>query len=139
MAIKDEGILKRPYRVITFEAQERAIHKAATCMALNKAGREIDPAGLPPSPTEPEPEKALTENNDRVRELKVSPDIILDMILRRTVERPPDVTRIAKEMFEVTEYAVLCTPIYEARCRQLRTGEIKIIPISAVTGRMISL
>ncbi len=50
-----------------------------------------------------------------------------------------DVGKIAEEVFEVTEYAVICTPVYEARCKRLKTGEIKIIPISGVTGKALSL
>ena len=134
-----EGILKRPYKAIAFDAQERVIHRAATHMALNRTGREIDPTRLPSGPTEPEPEKTLEKDSDRVRELKISPDIILDKIRKRTAKRPPEVGRIAEEAFEVTEYALVCTPIYEARCRRLKTGEIKIMPISGVTGKMLSL
>lgn len=136
--VKEKGILKRPHRAIVFEAQERIIHKAEKHMALNRTGREIDPTKLPSGSTEPEPEKTLNKVSDRVRELE-TPDNILDMIRKRTAKRPPGVGRITEEVFEVTEYALVCTPIYEARCRQLKTGEIKIIPISGVTGKMLSL
>jgi len=134
-----EGILKRSYKAITFDAQERVIHRAATYMALNSTGREIDPTRLPSSPTEPEPEKTLKRDSDKVRELKISPDIILDKIRKRTAKRPADTGRIVEEAFEVTEYALVCTPIYEARCRRLKTGEIRIIPISGVTGKVLPL
>lgn len=134
-----EGILKRPYKAIAFDAQERVIYRAATHMALNRTGREIDPTRLPSSPTEPEPAKTLKKDSDRVRELNISPDIILDKIRKRTTKRPPDAGRITEEAFEVTEYALVCTPIYEARCQRLKTGEIKIIPISGVTGKALPL
>jgi len=134
-----EGILKRSYKAIAFDAQERVIHRAASHMALNRTGREIDPTRLPSGPTEPEPEKALKKDSDRVRELKISPDIILDKIRKRTTKRPPDAGRITEEAFEVTGYALVCTPIYEARCRRLKTGEIKILPISGVTGKTLPL
>jgi len=133
------GILKRAYKAIAFDAQERVIHKAATHMGLNRTGREIDPTRLPSGPTELEPEKALKRDGSSVRELKVSPDIILDMIRSRTAKRPPDAKKIAEEVFEVTEYALVCTPIYEARCRRLKTGETKIIPVSGVTASVLSL
>jgi hypothetical protein len=47
--------------------------------------------------------------------------------------------RVIHKVLEVTEHTVVYTPIYEARCRHLKTGEIKIIPISGVTGKMLSL
>lgn len=134
-----EGILKRPHKVFAFDSQERVLHRASTHMALNRMGREIDPTELPSDPTESEPEKTLKKDRDKVRELKIQPDVILEKIRQRTVIRPSDVGRIAEEVFEVTEYALVCTPIYEVRCRQLKTGEIKIIPISGVTGEMLSL
>ena len=43
--------------------------------------------------------------------------------------------KVIEEVFEVSENTLIYTPIYEARCRYLKTGEIKIIPISGVTGK----
>lgn len=134
-----EGILKRPYKAIFFAAQERAIRKATVHLALNRKGREVDPAKLPSGSIELEPKKTLKEADDRVRDLEISPDTILDKIRKRTAKRPSDVCRIAEEAFEVTEYALVCTPVYEARCRRPKTGEIKVIPISAVTGNVLLL
>lgn len=134
-----EGILKRPHRAIAFDVQERVVHRAATHLALNRTGRQIDPTQLPSGPTEPEPEKTLKRASDRVRELKISPDIILDKIRQRTARRPAEIGKITEEAFEVTEYILLYTPIYDARCRRLKTGEIKIMPISGVTGKTLSL
>ncbi len=134
-----KGVLKRPHKEIVFDAQERVIHKATAHIALNRTGREIDPTKLPSAPAEPEPEKILKVCGDKARKLRFSPGSIIDIVRKRTVKRPPNIGRIAKEVFEVTEHAVVYTPIYEARCRHLKTGEIKIIPISGVTGKMLSL
>ena len=134
-----KGILKRPHKEIMLDAQERVIHKATVYIALNRTGREIDPTKLPSAPAEPEPNKVLKECGDKARKLRFSPDGVIDIVRKRTVKRPPDIGRIAKEVFQVTEHAVVYTPIYEARCRHLKTGEIKIIPISGVTSKMLSL
>jgi len=134
-----EGILRRPYKTISINAQERVIHKTATYMALNRKGREVNPTRLPSGPNELDPRGTLEKDMDRVRELEVSPEIILDKIRRRTTMRPPDVGSITEETFEVTEYAIVCTPIYEARCRRLKTGEIRILPISGVKGKPLPL
>ena len=133
------GILKRAHKEIVFDAQERVIHKATVHIALNKTGHEIDLTKLLSAPAESEPEKVLKECGDKARKLRFSPDSIIDIVRKRTVKRPPDVGKIAKEIFEVTEHAVVYTPIYEARCRHLKTGEIKIVPISGVTSKMLSL
>lgn len=134
-----KGILKRSHKEIMLDAQERVIHEAKANIALNRTGREIDPTKLPSASTEPQPEKVLKECGDKVRKLRVSPDGIIDIIRGRIVKRPPDIGRVANETFEVTEHAVVYTPIYEARCRHAKTGEIKIIPISGVTAKMLSL
>ena len=134
-----KGILKRPHKEIVLDAQERVIHEASANVALNRTGREIDPAKLPSAQAQPQPEKFLKESSDKVRKLSVPPDSIIDVIRGRIVKRPPNIGRIAQETFEVTEHTVVYTPIYEARCRHLKTGEIKIIPMSGVTGKMLSL
>jgi len=134
-----KGILKRPHKEIVFDAQERVIHKAIVHITLNRIEREIDPTKLPSAPAEPEPERILKECGDKARKLRFSPDSVVDIVRKRTVKRPPNIGRIAKEVFEVTEHSVVYTPIYEARCRHLKTGEIKIIPISGVTSKMLSL
>ncbi len=134
-----KGILKRSHKEIAFDVQERVIQQASAKIGLNRTGREIDHTRLPSAPAEPEPERFLKESGDKVRRFNVSPDKIVNIVRERVARRPPDIGRIAKEVFEVTEYAVVYTPIYEARCRNLKTGEIKIIPLSGVTGEMLSL
>lgn len=134
-----KGILKRAHKEIAFDAQERVIHESIVHIALNRTGREIDHTELPSAPAEPEPEKILKECGDKARKLRFSPDGVVDIVRKRTVKRPPNIGKIAKEVFGVTEHAVVYTPIYEARCRHLKTGEIKIIPISGVTSKMLSL
>jgi hypothetical protein len=134
-----KGILKRSHKEITLDAQERIIQKASTQVGLNRTGREIDHARLPSAPTEPEPERFLKESGDKVRRFSASPDKIVNIVRERVAKRPANLGRIAKEIFEVTEYELVYTPIYEARCRNLKTGEIKIIPLSGITGEMLSL
>jgi len=134
-----KGILKRGHKEIVFEAQERVIHKATIQIALNRTGHEIDLTKLPPATAMPEPEEALKKCGEKARKLSFSPDSTIDIVRKRTVGRPQDIGKIAKEVFEVTEHAVVYTPIYEARCRHLKTGEIKIVPISGVTSKILSL
>lgn len=133
------GLCRRPSKAIAIDVQERVIHRAATHMALNRRGREVNPTRLPSGPTEPEPKGTLEEDSDRVHDLEISPDTIVDRIRKRTAKRPVSVGRIKEETFDVTEYVLVCTPIYEARCRRLKTSEIKILPISGVTGKPLRL
>ncbi|UCH32302.1 MAG: hypothetical protein JSV05_02685 [Candidatus Bathyarchaeota archaeon] len=133
------GLLRRPHKTLAFDVQERVIHRVVNQVALNRRGHEVDPTKLPSGPIEPDSKKALEKAGEKVRKLTLSPETILDLIRKRTAQRPPDVGKIAKEVFEITEHTVILTPIYEARCRQVKTGEIRIIPISGITGKMLSL
>ncbi len=135
----EEGIFRRLGKAIVIDAQERVMHRAAAHMALNRMGREINPRRIPSGPTELDPRRVLEKESERVRDLEISSDTILDEVRKRTAIRPRDVGRITEEKFEVTEYAVVCTPVYEARCRRVKTGEIRILPISGVTGRPLRL
>ena len=131
-----KGVMKRSHKEIVFNAQERVIHKAIEQIALNRTGREIDPTKLPSAPAEHEPEKVLKEYSEKARKLGVS---LFNTLKDVICKRPPNIGSIVEEAFEVTEHTVVYTPMYEARCRHRKTGEIKIIPISGVTGKMLSL
>lgn len=131
-----KGVMKRSHKEIVFYAQERVIHKAREQIALNKTGHEIDPTKLPFALTEPEPEKVLKECCEKARKLRLSSFNTLKQIV---CKRPANIGKIVEEVLEVTELTAVYTPIYEARCRHLKTGEIKVIPISGVTGTMLSL
>ena len=131
-----KGVLKRSHREIVFGAQERVIHKAIEQIALNRTGREIDSTKLPSAPAELEPEKVLKEYREKARKVGLT---LFNTLKDVVCKRPPNIGRIVEEVFEVTEHTVVYTPIYEARCRHLKTGEIKIIPISGVTGKPLSL
>ena len=131
-----KGVLKRSRKEIVFGAQERVIHKAIEQIALNRTGREIDPTKLPSAPAELEPEKVLKEYQEKARKIGLT---LFNTLKDVVCKRPPNIGRIVEEVFEVMEHTVVYTPIYEARCRHLKTGEIKIIPISGVTGKPLSL
>lgn len=132
---RTEKILKRSYKKINLDAQERIIHEASAYVAQDRTGREIDPGKLPLAPSLPEPEKALAEYGEKARKPAISPEKLTNVLRERIVRKPSETERIVEEVFEVTENTVIYTPIYEARCRYLKTGEIKIIPISGVTGK----
>jgi len=136
MSERVKGVLKRSHKEIVFDAQERVIHKAIEQIALNRTGREIDPTKLPSAPAEPEPEKILKECREKARKVGIT---LFNTLKDVVCKRPPNIGRIVEEVFEVTEHTLVYTPIYEARCRHLKTGEIKIIPISGVTGKPLSL
>ena len=64
---------------------------------------------------------------------------IWEILKEAVVKRPPNVAQVIKEKFEVNRQVLIYTPIYEARCKNLKSSEIKIIPVSGVTGKILSL
>jgi hypothetical protein len=133
---KVDRFLKRSRKEIVLEGEERVNYERTKEIALNRKGHEINPAKLPNGPFELEPRRVLIEWRERVRDLDLS---LVDTIRDIICERPSNVGRVVKEFFEVTEHSVVYTPIYEARCRHLKTKEIKIIPISGVTNELLFL
>ena len=105
-------------------------------LAVNRKGRIIDREKLPSAPSEPEPVTFLNTYNTNVRHPEVP---MWEIIKKAVLKRPPNVTQVINENIEVTEQVLIYTPIYEARCRNLKSWEIKIIPVSGVTGKILSL
>ena len=137
--INTRRFLGRAHKAIMFDAYERVEHTVSSSLALTRMGQQIDPQQLPSGVPEVEPEKILKQHRDHVRTLQISHREIMERVYQQTAIRPLDVGEIINEIYEVTEYIIICTPIYEARCRQVKTGEIKIIPLSSVTGSLVSV
>jgi hypothetical protein len=131
--------LRRTHKAITFDAYERVCHTATSNLAVTRMGQQIDPRQLPTGAQEMEPEKVLKQHHGQVHPLQISHEEIMERIYQQTATRPLDIGEIIDEVYEVTEYTIVCTPIYEARCRQVKTGEIKIIPLSSVTGTILAI
>ena len=137
--IKTRRFFGRSNKAIIFDAYERMGHTVSSSLAITRMGQQIDPQQLPSGVPEVEPETILKQHRDYVRTIQISHEEIMERIYRQTAIRPLDVGEIINEVYEVTEYTIICTPIYEARCRQVKTGEIKIIPLSSVTGSLLSV
>ncbi len=130
------SILKKTKKEIAIESKERVNYEITKRVTLNRKGRIIDFNELPSAPCEPNPVKFLDKYNTNVRH----PEVYMWEILKKAVmNRPPNVSEIINEKFQVTEQVLVYTPIYEARCRNLNSYEIKIIPVSGVTGKIFSL
>jgi len=132
-------IMGSSYKELSIPVEERIIKRVSSRMAMNRNEREIDALKLPSGEVEPDPKQFLDKQGNRVRETKFPLDDVVDVVRKKLVKRPEDVGRVVKEVFKVTELVLIYTPVYEVRCRYLKTGEIKIIPISGVTGEVLSI
>ena len=130
------GIRKKTKKQIIIESKERVNLEITKQLALNRKGRIIDRNELPSATCEPDPIKFLDEYNTNVRHPEV---YMWDILKREVMKRPPNVSEVINEKFQITEQVVIYTPVYEARCRNLNSQEIKIIPVSGVTGKIFAL
>jgi len=124
-------------KVIKLEAEECSSYEDRAYIVLDKTGREIPADQVPSAPSEDHPHKILKEFGKKTGKVKVSPRKEIEMVKARIVKRPPDAGRIENELFEVSEHAVIYSPIYEITFRNAKTGEEKVIKIDGVTAKII--
>jgi len=124
---------------ISLEAKERVTTNVPAYICLDKNGKEIDSKKLPTGVEELDSQGVLRGLGDKLRSPAATPDAVVGIIRGRIVKRPQDIERIVDEIFEITELSAIYTPIYEARLRHLKTGVIKVVPISGITGKVYTV
>lgn len=123
----------KDHNEIRLEGEERLVHDAKTSLILDKSGQEVPPNHLPSAPSERNPAKILKEYGAN----EIPPDADLDVIRSRILKRPKDINRLVKELFEVTERAIIYSPRFRVLYRNLRTGEEKTAEFDGVTSERI--
>jgi len=124
---------------ISLEAKERVTTNVPAYICLDKNGKEIDSKKLPTGVEELDSQGVLRGLGNKLRSPAATPDAVVGIIRGRIVKRPQDIERIVDEIFEITELSAIYTPIYEARLRHLKTGVIKVVPISGITGKVYTV
>jgi len=126
------------HKVIRLEAEMWSSYQDKAYLVLDREGREIPPDQVPAAPSEDHPEKILREFSKKTGRVKVSPRKQIEMVKARIVKRPSDVARIEDEMFQISEHAVIYSPIYEITFRNVRTGKERLVKIDGVSAKIIS-
>jgi len=124
-------------KAIKLEAEESLSYEDKAYITLDKSGREIPPDQVPSAPSEDHPQKILEEFGKKAGRVKISPEKGVEIIKSRIVKRPPDADRVENELFQISEYVLIYSPIYEITFRNLKTGEEKVIKIDGVTAKII--
>ena len=132
------GEAGEPHKVIRLEAQLWSSYQDKAYLVLDKEGKEIPPDQVPAAPSEDHPEKILKEFSKKTGMVQVSPRKEIDMVKSRIVKRPSDVAKIEDEMFQISEHAVIYSPIYEITFRNVRTGEERLVKIDGVSAKIMS-
>ena len=125
-------------KVIKLEAEMWSSYQDKAYLVFDKEGHEIPPNQVPAAPSEDHPEKILKEFSKKIGAVQGSPQKEIDMIKTKLVKRPSDMAKIEDEIFQVSEHAVIYSPIYEITFRNVRTGEEKLVKIDGVTAKIIS-
>lgn len=128
---------KMSYKSITLEGEERLLHENKACLLLNEAGREVNPRQVPSAPCEEHPKKALKKFKENMKNVEAAPNKEIVILSSKIVKKPPDVERVVKEQFQVSERSVIYKPVYKLTFKNVRTDEVKTVKIDGVTGRPI--
>ncbi|MCW4020983.1 MAG: hypothetical protein NWF14_07140 [Candidatus Bathyarchaeota archaeon] len=123
--------IQRKGRTAELEAEHRIVKEKSVYLVLDRKGREVAVEDLPTAPAEERPEEILAETDDKVWRLEVAPESAIGTV------RPKDAVRTASETFEVSEFTVVYTPVYQAACKNVKTGETRSLLISGVTSKII--
>ena len=126
------------HKVIRLEAQLWSSYRDKAYLVLDKEGKEIPPDQVPAAPSEDHPEKILKEFSKKTGRVQVSPRKEIEMVKARIVKRPSDIAKIDDEIFQISEHALIYSPIYEITFRNVRTGEERLVKIDGVSAKIIS-
>ena len=126
------------YKAIKLEGEERLLYKGKASLILDKTGREVSLKQLPSAPSEEHPKKMLVELGENAKKLEIASDADVGILRSKIVKKPTDIERIVRELFEVTERAVIYTPIYKVLFQNVKTGEVKALEFDGVTSKRIS-
>lgn len=124
-------------KVVRIEGQELLSYENKAYLVLDSSGREVPPDLVPSAPCEEHPNKVLKEFGKRTGKLETTPEEAIEIIRSRIVKRPEELGKGGKELFKVSEHAVIYSPIYEITFRNVKTGEEKTVRIDGVTARII--
>ncbi|NIR87262.1 hypothetical protein GWO13_06705 [Candidatus Bathyarchaeota archaeon] len=126
------------YKMIKLEVEEHLLYEDKASLILDKTGREVPLKQLPSAPSEEHPKKTLAELGEDAKKLEIASDADVDVLRSKIVKRPTDIKRIVQELFEVTERALIYTPIYRVLFQHIKTGEVKALEFDGVTSERIS-
>jgi hypothetical protein len=134
---KPEVNMESPGKVVRIEGEERLIHEAKAYVVLSADGKEVSPKRIPSAPSE-EHSKKLAAEIDASKKPQIQPDEEISITRSKIVRRPPEIKRVVKELFEVTDRAVIYAPIYRVKFQNVKTGETKTVKFDGVTARLLS-
>ena len=129
---------EKPYKVIKLTGEGRFRHENKAHIIFDRWWREVGLEQLPYVPFEEQPEKILKKFGKKFGKVEILDEKEIEILRSRIVQRPPDVANVHKELFMVSERAVIYKPMYQLTFQNIKTREKATMIIDAVTGRRLS-
>ncbi len=123
--------------MIKLDGDEHLLYEDKASLILDRTGREVPLKQLPSAPSEEHPRKMLAELGENAKTLEIVSDADVGILRSKIIKRPTDIKRIVRELFEVTERAVIYTPVYKVLFQNIKTGEVKALEFDGVTSKRI--
>jgi hypothetical protein len=128
---------KQFHNVISLEGQELFSNEDKVYLILDKNGKEISPDQVPIAPSEESPKKILRQFKKNTEKTSVSTQEVIELAKSRLIRRPADMGSINNELFQVTEHAIIYSPVYKITFRNIKTKEEKSVSIDGITAEII--
>jgi len=124
-----------PCKAIKLTGEGRFRYENKAHIIFDSWWREVGLEQLPYVPFEEQPEKILKKVGKKFENVEIPAEKEIEILKSRIVQRPPDIAQVHKELFVVSERAVIYKPMYKITFQNIKTGEEATIIIDAVTGR----
>ena len=128
---------KQFHNVISLEGQELFSNEDKVYLILDKNGKEISPDQVPIAPSEESPKKILRQFKKNTEKTSISTQEVIELAKSRLIRRPADMGSINNELFQVTEHAIIYSPVYKITFRNIKTKEEKSVSIDGITAEII--
>jgi hypothetical protein len=124
-------------KVFSLEGQELFSHEDKVYFILDKSGNEVSPDQVPIAPSEESPKKILRQFRKNTEKVTVSNQEVIDMAKSKLIRRPVDVGAINNELFQITEHAMIYSPVYKITFKNMKNKEEKTVSIDGITAEII--
>jgi len=117
---------------IKLQGEERIVKHVNAFLFLNKDGTELNIKDFPPSVSdERSVEMIKTFNMPEV------PNIEVDAVKKRIIQRPYDLSRLVSETTEIGERSVIYRPIYRVTYKCARLNKVACLQIDGITSKIV--
>lgn len=122
--------------VVRLEGEGHFHYENQAHFILDRMGREVMPQKLIYAAYAEEQLDNLEEISKKLKEVKVSPQQVIEFLRSRIAKRPSDAERVTKEWFEVNQRTVIYIPTYELAFQNINTGRTEIVKIDGIVGKI---